>query len=194
VFKVWVESQEWNRFARLTPHAGDFRRDDWRFAKGKPATGHVPDDLVFDVDPQFGVELADELPNTFRAHVLAERFASAVAELGVKLERFPVGIRNARGRIVPDRYELVNLLEAVPCVDLERSTYITALVKGQLLKVTKLVLDPSKVDAARPLFRIGEAPFLWLVRDDVVEAWTQAGFTGCRFVAVEDYAREHQGL
>jgi hypothetical protein len=61
-------------------------------------------------------------------------------------------------------------------------------------KVMKRVLDPSKEDAARPLFRIGEAPFLWLVHDDVVEAWTKAGFTGCRFVAVEAYAREHEGL
>jgi hypothetical protein len=42
------------------------------------------------------------LPNTFNARVVSARMADAIAALGVRLERFPVRIRDARGRGVPE--------------------------------------------------------------------------------------------
>ncbi len=186
--KVWVNVKEWDRWARLVRNL-DFAKQDWRVADGEPATGFVPDDLTFDVDPQFGVEFGDVLPNTFNARVMSARMADAISALGVRLERFPVRIRNARGRVVPEPYALVNLLDLVPCADVPRCEYVPSLVPGEMSAVTKLVLDDARVDPQRPMFRIAEAPPMILVRADVAAAFEREGFTACRFVDVADFGR-----
>ncbi len=186
--KVWVNVKEWERWARILP-SEQFEDDDWRVADGEPATGYVPDDLTFDIDPQFGVELGDVLPNTFNARVVSERLADAIAALGPRLERFPVRIRNARGRVVPERYELVNILDHVACADVPRCEYVPSLVKGEMSAVTKLVLDERKVDPNLAIFRLAESPPMVLIRGDAAASLERAGFTACLFVDVARFTR-----
>jgi hypothetical protein len=186
--RVWVNVKEWDRWARILP-SEQFEDDDWRVADGEPATGYVPDDLTFDIDPQFGVELGDVLPNTFNARVVSERLADAIAALGPRLERFPVRIRNARGRVVPERYQLLNILDHLACADVPKCEYVPSLVKGEMSAVTKLVLDERKVDPSLAIFRLAEAPPMVLIRGDAAASLERAGFTACLFVDVARFTR-----
>lgn len=68
------------------------------------------------------------------------------------------------------------------------------LIKHEIRRFRKLVLDTAKIGPDTKIFRLGENPELVIVREDLARAITQAGCTGVDFKPMEDYGAEFRTL
>lgn len=188
-YLAWENVEEWDRWARVAVEPEAIRSESFKLTTGVPADGVVPDALPFDVSPEFGVELADSIPNSVNLRLVSARLLALFASAGVAHQAFPITVRNARGRVEAEPYFVLNILEQRACADLERSLYGRALIRGRIARIRRLVLDPSRIEPPTAAFRLAECPQLVLVREDLAARIETSGMTGLRLETLEDYGR-----
>jgi hypothetical protein len=159
----------------------------YMLAFGERAVDEIPSEITFDINPEFGIELADSIPNSCNVTVVSEPLRALLASTDSDMELFPTRLRNPRGRVEPTPYFILNVLTQHRCVDMERSQYIRAFEPGQIAKLLHPVLIESQIGTPNQIFRIGEAPMVLMVHEDLCRRIEDAGMTGLRFVPVEDY-------
>lgn len=186
-YRIWQDDEDWDRWARLARKPDELQEMGFMLSFGEPAANDMPSEVTFDINPEFGIELADSIPNSCNVTVVSERLRSLLASTDSEMELFPTRLRNPRGRVESAPYFILNVLTRHRCVDMERSEYIPAFQPGQISDLLKPVLIESQIGTPNQVFRIGEAPRLVMVHEDLCKRIEDAGMTGVRFVAVEDY-------
>ena len=158
---------------------------------GVPRAEGFPDDAVWDVDedaPPNGI-LPDSINNTDRLLACSKRLVECLQASGVaKVEYLPVAIRNQKGRIASKSVFIVHPLDPVDCLDIDKSgVEWSPIATTDIDRVKRLVLDESKLDPVRELFRLAKFPDLVLARRDLAEKIDSAGFTGVRWIELDEY-------
>lgn len=164
--------------------------DDWQITKGISRVDDFPEDAVFPMNPDFphGIALKDSIQNIGSMVVVSPRLKDFLEQRELKaVEYLPVGLLNHKGRPVQGgKYFIVNLLDPVDCLDLDRcDAKYSNITPEDIMRVKRLVLDEAKVDTERQLFS-PKGLFAPLARRDLAEAIDAAGFTGIRWVELKD--------
>ena len=85
-------------------------------------------------------------------------------------------------------YFIVHPIDLPQCLDIAKSGVTWWIVdKERINRVKQLILDESKVD--REMFRPKPFYKIIIVKRDLAEAIDREGFTGIRWIELEDYPR-----
>lgn len=192
-YYVWTEDDEDDGWARIDQPPADIKQNKWKLNEGESAKDWFPPEVEFQLSKDYGVKLADSIPNTIWLYIVSEHLKNAI-EAQIKpedVEFFPVQIRNQKKRTVDKSYYLMNVLRTVPCFDKAKSKYrMDSIIKDQVDRVTYLVLDESKIPGDAKLFRLAEKLNLVVVREDFAGAILDAGCNGIFFQYLDDFGKE----
>lgn len=192
-FFPWVDSydESFARIADLIPPELD--EHSWMFNGNNKPLGEVfPEDLVFDLSRDGGKKLGDFIPNTDNMLIVSDRLKEILEQRSSDFEFYRISIRNHKKRIEKKQYYLAHLLLSVPCLDTDESEYKkSAMDEDQMLRVSRLVLDTSKIPEGKKILRLGEMKKLILVRRDLaVEIYREHECRGMLFQKIELYGEE----
>jgi len=159
--------------------------------KGYSALASFPKKAEFRFDPDFprNTVLADNLINSEMMIVCSERLKIFLeASLVEKVEYLPVHLKDHKSKQVAQFYYIIHPIEPPDCIDFEQSIVEWSGVdKESILLVKKLVIDDSKVENNRLLFRPKSFYNITLIDRDLAVAIDGQGVTGVGWIELEDY-------
>ena len=107
-----------------------------------------------------------------------------------RVDYLPVTILNHKSKPVSSDYSIINPLEPIDCIDLEKSeARMDSMDKSTIEGVSRLVIDESKIEQGRVLFRPKRFYWVILVHRRLAEAIDGQGFTGVRWVELDAFSR-----
>lgn len=166
---------------------------EYQFRKGISKAEIFGDEASFNMHPDFPNDtlLTDNLLNAYLLIVASGRLKAFFEDRATpNVEYLPVKIIDHKGKVASTEYSIVHPLDPVDCIDQEASQVRWhEFDKGVIDGVKRLVIDESKVDPARVIFRLKSFYWATLIRRDVAEAIDAAGFTGIRWVDPLEFSR-----
>jgi hypothetical protein len=171
--------------------------------KGVPKTFELKDGVsrviefaehaYFQMSPiyPYDIQLADSLKNADRLIVGSRPLREFLKGCGLKhAEYLPVAILNHKGRVASPEYGVIHLTDHIDCLDIPKcgATH-SMLVPEDILDVDELVVDSSRLDLDRQIFRTKYYDRVVLVRRDFAADIEKRGFAGIRFVELDDYSK-----
>jgi uncharacterized protein DUF1629 len=166
---------------------------EYQFRKGISKAGTFGDEAAFNMNPDRPNDtlLTDNLFNNYMLIVgsgrLREFFESRAAP---KVEYLPVAIIDHKGKVASKEYSIIHPLDPVDCIDQAASQVRWhEFDKNAIDGVKRLVIDESKVEPERVLFRLKFFYWATLIRREVAELIDAAGFTGIQWVDPLEFSR-----
>jgi hypothetical protein len=193
-YRPWLANEDDDSLAWIEDAPDEIDEDTFRLFEGAPAKGWFPSGVVFDLEKDSGIKIADAIPNTLSLLILSQPLRDALLrELGPRaIEFLPVRLRNQKKKLVPGPYHVANVLDSVACMDARKSEFrMNPVLKDQVQTFMRLALDRRKIPEEKKLFRLEEQMRLVIVRDDLAAALSPA-FSGMRFPKMEDYGAEYR--
>lgn len=165
--------------------------DEYELKRGISRASGFPGDALFAMDPAYprDIQLADNIYNLEGLPVVSSGLKELIAgREPIATEFLRVSIVNHKGRVASDAYYIVNPFEPVDCIDREASDIEWNEIDRELISSCfGLVLDESRIDFERLLFRPLYLPTIVLVRGDLADEISEAGFTGLRFTPLDEF-------
>lgn len=178
--------------ATLSPMTG--YPEDWKLLNGLPVTGELPSASQFAMDPDnpTGIALTDALYNRDMLIVGSERLRSVIeAEAGPDMEYLPVAVYNHQKRQIPEAYAIIHPLNPVDCLDIDACQVRWGRIdKNDIARLKQLVIDESRIDESRVLFRPKHYKSIILVHRKLAEKIDAAGCTGARWLELQDFPED----
>ncbi|WP_073560951.1 imm11 family protein [Archangium sp. Cb G35] len=133
--------------------------------------GEYPQDAkIFMSDEEPGIELPDLVPNTGQMLIVSKRLKDGMSAVNRgPVQYLPLAIYNHKKRPASSDYFIVNPVGALDVLDTAASEI--QYHDGQVVKVTKYVLDPGKIARAPDVFRIKENPEAYVVSERILDEW-----------------------
>ncbi|AEI64905.1 imm11 family protein [Corallococcus macrosporus] len=147
-------------------------------AVGKSIASSWPVDIKFQPDEvSSGARLTSLLGNTFNYLIVEKAMQEVIAQHcpGVPIEYLPLSLLDHRGRVHSTDYWVVNPIGHRDCVDVGASDI--QYLRGKVVGIRKLVLDPQKLRDAPALFRLEQKRQTYVVNQSLADALRQGGFT-----------------
>jgi len=165
----------------------------FQLKKGVPQGATFPKDAVYTMndDYRYDTLLIDSLFNTDRL-IVAARGLKGFLEVRVlrQVEYLPVTILDHKRRPTGTDHFIVHPIDPVDCLDVDKCGAVwSKIVPDNIREIKTLVIDESKVDPERELFRVKYFYKIVLVRRDLAEAIDREGFTGIRWIELNDYLK-----
>ncbi|CAM3234417.1 hypothetical protein G4177_21685 [Corallococcus sp. ZKHCc1 1396] len=193
-FRPWLSDDENDAYAWITYAPSALRKEpkEYELHKGITVQHWYPVNVTFPLAEDRGLELTDSIPNTLGLIIVSERLKRFLeANAGAHMEFLPARLLDQKDRLVPEPYFILNLLEVVECVDLEKSQYErSAIIPSFIAWFSLLVVDPARIPPEAKLFRLKEKPNLILIREDLAQVLVNEDYTGMMFLDLEEYGRE----
>ena len=165
--------------------------NDHLFRRGNPFNDTFPAEakLQFNLDFPRDTVRTDNLGNTHGILVLSERLCEFLMKRNVTaVEYLPIGILDHKKKLISEKYFIAHTINNVDCLDVAASKAEYSLILPERVDwVGQLVLDPNRVDPERQLFRIKNFADQALVRRDLADAITAAGFTSIGWKELSQY-------
>ncbi|MCY1082302.1 imm11 family protein [Archangium lansingense] len=164
---------------------------DWKFDEGISLAREFPEraEVVFSKSfPDFR-KLYDFQSNILSAFIVSGKARQLIESLRVPNAEFlPVALKDHRGNVVAEDYAILNLLGGEDAIDMERSDYkMNHIDKEQIGRIKKLALKPDAISPEARMFRCSRMRRLFLIREDVLAAFNEAGLTGFRTYPAEGW-------
>lgn len=165
--------------------------DEWEIDLGIPRLSGFPDDVVAKMNPRFpdDIELSDNLSGAGFVIISAalKSFLESKASAD-PIEYLPLTILNHKQRVASDEYYILHPTHVCDCIDVKASGIeFNPVNNKKILGCKGLVLDPSKIPDESLIFRMQMWGQNILVRNDLVEAMQNEGFTGLFFLSTDGY-------
>lgn len=190
-YHPWTHDDD-DAFVQIDETPPEIEDKDFLLDEGRPASSWFPAEVIFDFSPDGGLKPGDSVPNILGLYIISEKLRSILESASsARFEFLPVKLRNHKQKLLPEPYFLANLLDVVSCVDRERSEFrMNLLIKHEIRRFKRLVLDTSKLGPDTKIFRLGEKPEMVIIREDLAYTITAAGCTGMEFMPMEDFGAE----
>ena len=161
--------------------------------QGISQAGKFPTTAAFRMDENFpdDTRLTDSLVNASQLLVVSSRFRQALEEIPGALvgnEILPVAIINHKGVREPSPYFVVHQVGHPACLDEQRSVGGRSRSNpGKYEFLDKMVLDESKIDPDRMLFRAAQFPDVPLMRRDLAAKLAAKKLDGIELCEIDGY-------
>jgi hypothetical protein len=195
-FYVWVYNAADPSFAWIDELPSGIAEKGYLLNEGEPCAGWFPSDAQLGISSEYGIKLPDAIPNTALIHVISDRLRKILEERsGASIEFLPVRILDKKQRPDKRAYHVMNLLDSIACVNRSRSDYDAShILKNQIARFRRLVLDESRLSPQAKLFRLTDMPDLVIVREDLATEIQAARCTGMTFQPIDEYGSEYRDL
>ncbi len=168
--------------------------DSWQLLDGIPLSASFPStaQLHFDPDDPTGIKLTDSLYNANRLIVASARLRELLETAGVpQVEYLQVPIYNHKQRQIDEPYCIVHPLEPVDCLVTDQCEPRWGRIdKTNIDRLKRFVIDESKIEAGRLLFRPKHYKRAILIHRALAQKIDAAGLTGMRWIELSDYPEE----
>jgi len=159
---------------------------------GQPLLAGFATDAAFHMHPDFPnhLLLQDSVLNSDMCIVVSERLKRAVEALAPpRVEYLPVAIVDHKRRKVAEPFFIVHPTDPVDCIDRDASgAEMDEIVDPDAIEsVQQMVLDPARIPADRPVFRLKGYWGVVVVRRDWAQALAVERFTGVRWLELDQY-------
>lgn len=158
-------------FLRSYPEGLDIHT--YKLGKGERLGAEYPADARIYMDPrERGIELPSLIGNTCCMLIVDRPMKEVLERLNkAPVQYLPVRIYNHKKRLASADHFIVNPIGTYDCLDTEQSGI--EYEDGEVVNVDEeaLVLDREKMKEAPALFRVREDPGIYVVNEDVVDAW-----------------------
>lgn len=161
--------------------------------RGISKASDFPSDAAFTMNPDFpnNTLLVDNLINTDMLIVVSLRLKAFLdARSLMNVEYLPVAILDHKGKIASKKYFIVNPIEPVECLDLDKSGAKLGLIgssKNEVTMVDRLVFDEERIDKVRELFKPKLFYRVTIATRDLAAAIDAEKFSGIRWINIEEY-------
>ena len=193
VYLPWTDSND-SSLARISPVLpDDLEEISWMFnGKDLSLKDAFPENVVLDLQEDRGLKLSDFIPNSHHSLIVSEKLKSILETSDSSFEFYKISIRNLKKRIEKKPYYLAHLLDSVECLDLDESDVRwSSLDSSQAARITKLVLDKSRIPEDKQIFRLAEMKGLVMVRKDLAfKIYREEECRGMLFKKVELFGEE----
>ena len=188
-YVVWAHSNKVKHSCVLDRLVGVKKK--FELIEGIPQTSTFPENAHFTMSADFpnNTVFTDSLINTYMVIVASERLKKFFESRNTKfLEYLPVRIIDHKGKPVNREYFILNPILPVDCLDNEKSNVKwSEIVEGDIRSVQRIILDPTRIDPDRELFRLHRYFDPILVRRDVAEAIDRDKLTGMRWIDADKF-------
>jgi hypothetical protein len=165
--------------------------DDWKLLDGIRVKDEFPSSSRFKMDPDdpTAVMLTDSLYNADTLIVASTRLRELIEGLKVPaVEYLPVAIFNHKDRPIPEPYTIIHPLDPIDCLVLDACEPRWGRIdKTNISRLKHLVIDESRIDPTRLLFRPKSYKRVILTHRKLAEQIDAAGFTGMRWIELSNY-------
>lgn len=165
--------------------------EQYQLRKGVSRLNGWPEDVFFEFsrDNPEGMILTDWVENSPCWLIISDRFKAVLEKFREEnIEYLPIKIKNHKGRLVSERYWIVNFLVLIEAVDREHSVFkVDGGNVGGIRMFDKLVLREDILKSGPVIFRLKEQPMIVLSRQNLVERLNEEGITGMRFVETDKF-------
>lgn len=142
------------------------------FTIGTPVEpGEYPQDARIRMsDEESGTVVPDLVGNTGGMLLLSWRLAEQVNRVQrAPTQYLPLTILDHQGRVAADRHFIVHPVGVHDALDLEASDI--KWFKGQVVKIRRYVIAPSRLRDAPDLFRLKHEPATYVASERLLDAW-----------------------
>jgi len=153
--------------------------------RGEPMGDLYPEGFAFHMAPEIPSPRVTDLIRNALGHLMVtervKELLEAHAEAEIEYLRFT--LINHKGRVVSDRFYIVNLLGALDCADMSQSRGTPhPIFPGEMQFIERLFLDEDKIPDDTNLLRLSIRPRVILIRDDLRQILEDAGITGALYL------------
>jgi hypothetical protein len=163
----------------------------YELVKGVPRAATFPASAAYRMDPDFPHDtmLIDNLINSDMLVVVSQQVKEFLEKRALKkVEYLPVAIFDHKQKIASRDYFLIHPIDPVDCIDLDKSEVEWGIIDEESIdEVNHLVIDETRIDPEREMFRLKHFCDIVLVRWELAEAIDAQGFTGIRWIDINDY-------
>jgi hypothetical protein len=166
--------------------------EDWNLLYGNPVAKKLfPKNVQFPI-AKMGKGLTDNLDNIDRQIVASEKLVNVVKEFNIEgVEFLPVSIVDKKNKKVSQVYQLIHPINPVDCLNVKACKPEWDVVdENSIEEVKKLVINETKIDSKRLLFRPKQYFKVILAHRSLAEKMDAAGITGIRWVELSDWPEE----
>lgn len=160
--------------------------EDWRLLDGQSLTTGFPSSARFDMNPEYpnDMRLTDCLYNLDKQIVASPKVRELLEGAGVPcMEYLPVSVYNHKGLPVDEPYVIAHPIEPVDCLnEVASGARRSRIDPDSINKVKSLVIDESRIDPARVLFRPKAYHSVILAHRSLAAKVDAAGITGVRWI------------
>ena len=150
-----------------------------------------PENVTFHMNAKFpkNVELSDWVKAFHNAILVSKRMKELIeASKPGSTQFLPAQIADHKKKIVANDYFVVNPFKLQNAIDLEKSIYVLGPQEEKhIVDCTTMIFDETQIDKDASLFRLKHYPSKVAFRRDLAMAIKKAGFTGIKFVELEDF-------
>ncbi|MFH0924052.1 MAG: DUF1629 domain-containing protein [bacterium] len=210
-YYVWIHDLYDQTLVRITDLPfSESQYGEWNklVDEGIPSKKSFPKNVIFEINLNYGIKIADSLPNTINCFIVSENLKNILDEASGDYEFFSIKLRDYKGKIIEYPYYVSNLINTLHCMD-----YITSdfdmpwrSCDRHIKEIRRLILDESKIPNNIQIFRldtilnklvlpnkyaaislIGEPRRIVVTKTLAIKIKREAKCTGLYFVPLEEY-------
>jgi hypothetical protein len=135
------------------------------------------------------IELIDSLNTLASALIVNDRVCQLFEQEGVtNIELLPVKAVNHKGKVVKERYFVVNILSSIDCVDASQSKVKWNNIDPTMISgVEKMVIDPQKIPPNLKLCRLKSMKFETIIHRGLADKIRGAKLRGFAFIEIDQF-------
>lgn len=186
---VWCGDDEDSSFARIYKFPEEMNRNLYKLGQGISCKDWFPDNPQIQIEVEAGIVLTDVIFNYDDFLIVSEKIKLILEEhSGSSFEFFQISILDKKGRVDERSYYMANLLEVIDCVDMEKSEYdMDPLAPSQVDQFMRLVLNESKIDPEKGIFRLKDKTDLIIINHTLARKILEEGCAGVLFEYLDDH-------
>jgi len=165
----------------------------FQLRKGISRLAGFGEDAVYKMKPdrERDMIVPDSVFNTELLIVASARLKDYFEKLNIPwVEYLPITLLDHKGKPVKDPCYIINALDPVDCLDVDKceATW-SKMVPDDIDELKHLVIDETKIDPQRQLFRCKHYYRVVLVKRELAMAIEEAGFTGIGWLELDKYVQ-----
>jgi len=166
-------------------------QDQFELNEGVPRAANFPEEACYSMHPDavHNTVFTDTLLNRSMLIIISPKLRDFLrSQRLTRVEYLPISIRNHKGKVATRDYCILHPIDPVDCLDLKKSKVEWGMIdKTCIDEVTKLVIDETKIEPSRAVFRMKSFFDVVMVRRDLAEKISKSGFTGIEWTELQDF-------
>ena len=136
--------------------------------------------IYYDPDQLDHIKLYDFVDNLDSLIIANSKVKAILDSFEIdNLEYLPSWLYDHQKNLASKDYAIINVLGSVDAIDMEKSDYkMNRIIKNQVKFIDELVLNYDKIPDNAKIFRATTKLNLVLIREDIKQAFEEAGLTG----------------
>lgn len=169
----------------------DDQVEGWELHQATPLLSRVnePVKLSFSLSFPSRIQIYDFIANTLNLLIVSSKVKTVLNEFGInKLEWIPTHIFDHQNKLVSNDYQVINVLDRQPIVDMKKSSYVLSPINEDVISnFNQLHLSLENIDSGARFFSPTNKPGIYMITTEVVKKLASSNVTGLDVIRAEGW-------